>query len=236
MALKVKLLSGHYTHIELDENDTYKEIIDKINKKCNYTIDNIPDKYKNISPQDIDNILELKSDYELEIEDLKNRELWNVNSFTKCDNINRPYIAISGKICSGKSTLAKKYQNMGYTLISFSDPMKMLFGKVKNRENMINFAKYVKSNNYYAFVENIEKRIQYLIEDNKKIVIDDLRFLNELNMLKKYNFYCIRLEVPENIRVERFLKLYDKKDIKHLDDESECSLDFHLEKFDKTLI
>lgn len=89
MDFYVKLVSGDYINIILDEKDTYEDVIRKVNIKCdsNYTINNISNEDLEYSPQTIGDELILKYGYELEIDDLKNRNLWNIESFIVCNDV-----------------------------------------------------------------------------------------------------------------------------------------------------
>ena len=144
-------------------------------------------------------------------------------------------IAISGKICSGKSTLAnilkKKY---GGDIISFADKIKEiaieLFGmKLKDRKLLIDIGTKMKEIN-----ENVW--INYCINKSRQlenIFIDDLRFSNEWVKLKDEGFILIRLNITREEQIKRIKKTYPEtweNHIKKFNDSSEIELDNH--KFD----
>ena len=58
------------------------------------------------------------------------------------------------------------------------------------------------------------------------IVIDDLRFDNELLELKKYNFTIIKLNINYNLQINRYLKLYNRSSINRLNHFSENEQDY----------
>lgn len=90
MDIFVELLDERCIQIEIGEHDTYKEVLELINKQCdhNYTMNNIHDEDLEIPPQCIINILKLKPGYELDIFHLKERGLWNIESFIDCEDKN----------------------------------------------------------------------------------------------------------------------------------------------------
>ena len=45
---------------------------------------------------------------------------------------------------------------------------------------------------------------------NSNIIIDDLRYPNELDMLKRYNFTVIKLNINREFQIERIKKTYPK--------------------------
>ena len=73
--------------------------------------------------------------------------------------------------------------------------------------------------------------VNYLFKEignDKKCIIDDLRFENELESLIKNDWYFIVLNVDKNIRINRIKKVYPNNyedHIKNMNDISEKSLD-----------
>ena len=144
----------------------------------------------------------------------------------KLNNINK--IAIIGKICSGKSFLANYLvDKYNFTKLSFADPLKKIakeyYGMVnKDRKLLQDLAYKMKEIDNNVFVN-------YLIKNMNKydnIVIDDLRFENELLELKKHNFTIIKLNINNNLQINRYLKLYDQSSINRLNHLSEVEQDF----------
>ena len=61
--------------------------------------------------------------------------------------------------------------------------------------------------------------IKYLLSDigdKDNIIIDDLRFENEINYLKEHGFTIIRLNIPDNIRIERIKNTYPNTYEEHI--------------------
>lgn len=147
-------------------------------------------------------------------------------------------IAISGPMCSGKTTVANLICELypEYKIFSFGKKIKEIakdlfhMGEVKDRSLLISIANSMKS-----IDENVW--INYIInecKDEKHCLIDDLRFKNELNELKKDNWYFIVLQVDYDTRVQRIKNLYPNNyedHIKNMKDISERGLiDFSLDR------
>ena len=95
-------------------------------------------------------------------------------------------IAISGPMCSGKSTIAKFIceENSDYKIYSFGQKIKdiaqELFGMEKDKKDrslLINIANKMKEINQNVWINYIIKECL----DKENCLIDDLRFENELN-------------------------------------------------------
>lgn len=154
-------------------------------------------------------------------------------------------IAISGKFASGKSTLMKNIkqtfeeQNMSVETMSIAGYLKQLciegFGMLPGEENkdrplLIKVGSALRSVNKNVFL-NI---LLHKVKESKAnvIIIDDLRFLNEAEMLAS-TWVQIRVEAPEDVRIERVKNKYPDTFQQHLsqmNSESETQLDSY--KFD----
>ena len=157
-------------------------------------------------------------------------------------------IAISGKMCSGKTSfkdfLVKKFNNINnmdpeYNILplkelSFGKPIKEMYNtyfpynKIKDRHSL------QKIGDTFREIDN-DVFVNYLMDkcdDEKIIIIDDLRFKNEYTKLTNEEFICIRINIDEDTQRDRYNKLYSKMDFDHLKyHQSEIDLDdtiFHL--------
>ena len=135
-------------------------------------------------------------------------------------------IAITGKMCSGKSFIANmicKLDN-SYNVYSYGQKIKEiaidLFNmKTKNRSLIISIAEDMKKQDPDVWANYIMKKIQY----KNNIVIDDLRFQNELDLLSS-DWIIIRLNITNTEQRRRLINLYsdDVQDhLKYLEDISE---------------
>jgi len=133
-------------------------------------------------------------------------------------------IALTGKICSGKTTFAKYIQQKtGGNIFSFSTGVKkyaeILFetketGTYKNRKIYQRFAEKMKEINPDIWVKMTIDSIKECAKNNDIFIIDDLRFPNEYNSLNKlqnegYKVIFIRLFINYDLQKMRIKKLYE---------------------------
>ena len=148
-------------------------------------------------------------------------------------------IGISGPMCSGKTTIANLIRelNPDYSIYSFGGKIKELakdlfdMNKTKDRSLLINIANKMKDIDKDVWIKYILKECL----NEKNCIIDDLRFENELEYLKKDQndlWYFIVLQIPKEIRIQRIKELYPENyedHIKNMNDISEKGLiDFPL--------
>ena len=138
-------------------------------------------------------------------------------------------IAISGPMCSGKSTLAKLIcgLNDDYKIYSFGQKIKDLAKElfdmrdIKDRSLLINIANSMKEINQNVWINYILKECK----NNENCIIDDLRFKNELEFIQKLNGKVIQVVAP--IRQQNNLINQNKNILNH---RSEMELkDFNFE-------
>ena len=120
-------------------------------------------------------------------------------------------VAITGKMCSGKTSLAKLIQEQDnrYEIYSFGKKVKEvavdLFDmKEKDRSLLVNIGtkmREIDSNVWVNYVINQTKDKEYCI-------IDDLRYQNEYDALIKNGFKVIQLIVDSKTQEERIIKTY----------------------------
>ena len=128
-------------------------------------------------------------------------------------------IAIIGKMCSGKTTIANLIidKDKSYKRLSFGQKVKdlavELFNmKGKDRSLLINFANKMREIDSDVWVN-------YIINNNKDIdncIIDDILYQNELYKLINNNFYIIKLNISKELQKERIIKTYPDNYIDHL--------------------
>jgi len=139
-------------------------------------------------------------------------------------------IAITGKICSGKSTLANELKDkLKLEKYSFANNVKKYAKEIfemeyKDRKLIQDFAEKMKEIDNNIWIKQLNKEIK----DKTHIVIDDLRFENEYKYLKKNNYYIIKLVIDKNQQIKRIEDLYKDKAHEHLErleHISECNID-----------
>lgn len=136
-------------------------------------------------------------------------------------------IAIIGKMCSGKTTISNILikLNNSFKKLSFGDKVKeiaveLFFMKNKNRKLLQQIGTNMRQINKDVWAN-------YLINESKNyeyIVIDDLRYKNEYDILKKNGFKIIKLIISnklQRIRIENTYKINYKNHLENLNHESE---------------
>jgi dephospho-CoA kinase len=137
-------------------------------------------------------------------------------------------IAIYGKMCSGKTTIANliKEHDDRYEIFSFGKKIKILANELfgmdldnKNRTLMIQIGSKMRE-----IDENVW--VNYIINETKDkefCIIDDLRFQNELNLLEENNWNIIQLDINEDLQLIRLKKLYKENYIDHIKNKNHLS-------------
>ena len=136
-------------------------------------------------------------------------------------------IGICGQMCSGKTTIANYIvsKDKSYYITSFAKKLKEiakdLFGmENKDRKLLIDIGKKMREIDKDVWVN-------YTIKENnnyQNIIIDDVRYLNEINKLKENNWVIIKLIISEKLQLERLKITYPnswEKHYKHIKDNSE---------------
>ena len=128
-------------------------------------------------------------------------------------------IAICGPICSGKTYLSD-HMATRYTLqkYAFGDKVKDIARDVfkmdyKDRQLIQTIADKMKDIDPDIWA----KYLMDQIKDKKNIIIDDLRFPNELQYLQKHNFIIIKLTVDKDTQYTRLRQKYPDTYQEHID-------------------
>jgi len=148
-------------------------------------------------------------------------------------------IAITGKMCSGKSTLAQiiKETNSNYVIYSFGqkvkDVAKDLFNmKEKDRSLLTSIGtkmREIDSEVWMNYVINQTK-------DKTHCIIDDLRYQNEYEALSKNGYKIIQLEVDRVTQEERIKLVYPNNYQDHLNNRDHLSEQNEFQWFNNPLI
>lgn len=167
---------------------------------------------------------------------------FNTTKFTRpcppravIDSYSPVRIAFSGKICAGKTYAANQVvERIGATKMSIADPLKHIAYTVFGMDPIIKDRKLLQE--LGSAMKEIDQNVWINCFVNNlpptgNIVVDDVRFVNELMTLKQHGFTVVRLEIPEHIRMKRCEELYPETTTNH-NHISETALDGHLDKFD----
>jgi len=131
-------------------------------------------------------------------------------------------LAIHGKMCSGKTTLSNfiinyliHHKNITLKKVAFADKVYNiaydLFNmKTKSRELLQAIGTKMRE-----IDEDIW--IKYVLNNNDdNIIVDDLRYPNELNALKQAGFILIKLELDKDEQLKRLKKCYPETYQEHI--------------------
>jgi len=127
-------------------------------------------------------------------------------------------IAISGVMCSGKTTISNYLiEKYNYKKFSFADDIKKYAVEIfdmknKDRKLLQNFGTKMKEIDDLIWIKRLDKKIKDIYDN---IIIDDLRFQDEVIYLKSYNFKILKLDIDKNLQFERLKKTYPNDYISH---------------------
>jgi len=135
-------------------------------------------------------------------------------------------IAITGKMCSGKSTLAQiiKETHRDYIIYSLGqkvkDVAKDLFNMTeKDRTLLTSIGTKMREIDSEVWINYIIKQT----EGKTHCIVDDLRYQNEYEALSKNGFTIIQLVIDPEIQKERIKEVYPDNFQDHLDNRNHLS-------------
>jgi dephospho-CoA kinase len=138
-------------------------------------------------------------------------------------DLKKPIVLVFGRLCSGKGTYCKQYTDRGYHHVTTSDVVKSLSGK--SRRDQLQKTK--------SLDQAIAEKLSEVASNNQPIVIDGIRQVSIVdylvNTFGKDNIEMVWLEVPKDIRRNRYNKRGSKGDVAPFDKaeagDSELGLD-----------
>ena len=137
-------------------------------------------------------------------------------------------IAICGKMCSGKTTLANIIKQMDnrYTIYSFGSKVKDIASDIfamkdgtKDRTLLTQIGTKMRDIDPDVWINYILSQTQ----GKTHCLIDDLRYQNEYEALVKDGWHFIQLHVSPHIQRQRLMKHYARDYQDHLDNKSHIS-------------
>lgn len=128
-------------------------------------------------------------------------------------------IAITGKMCSGKSTVANilSERDQKFKIYSFGqkvkDVAKDLFDmKVKDRSLLTSIGTKMREINSEVWVNYVLKQTK----DQTHCIVDDLRYQNEYEALSNAGFKIIQLKIDPEVQERRIQQNYPENYQDHL--------------------
>src|SRR5690606_21445144 len=162
-------------------------------------------------------------------------------------------IAITGKMRSGKTTAAKHlWTNYDFKILSFGEPLKRIAdedfkhlyepiyencpfsekgksiaGDKKPRELLQQIGQLFRQIDEDVWIKRAEQTMKYYEQyrDTRGIVIDDMRQPNEYEWARANGFVIIRINAPDELRIERAKAAGDDFDEADLTHETERYID-----------
>ena len=128
-------------------------------------------------------------------------------------------IGICGGICSGKTTISNQLcEKFNLTKYSFADNVKKYIKEIfdidwKKRDLIQDFAEKIKEIDNDVWINMLDREIS----DKDNIIIDDVRFDNELEYLKYKGFIIIRLNIENITQIKRIKNKYPDEWKQHVD-------------------
>jgi len=143
-------------------------------------------------------------------------------------------IAINGKMCSGKTTTSqfiihyfKEKKDITLKKVSFADKVyelayELFNMKEKDRRLLQAIGTKMREIDENVWINSVLNKY----DDN--IILDDARYLNEIEALKNAGFVLIKLDIPKDEQLRRLKKCYPDTynvHINNMNHESETSMD-----------
>tara|TARA_Y100000768_G_scaffold356360_1_gene310670 strand:+ start:1411 stop:1941 length:531 start_codon:yes stop_codon:yes gene_type:complete len=132
-------------------------------------------------------------------------------------------IAILGKMCSGKTTIATIIQehDKDYNTFSFGGAVKKYAKEIfnmqgKNRSLLVNFANKMREIDPDVWVRPVIAESRLF----EKCIVDDVRYQNELDALVNDNWIIVQLRISEDLQEKRIKETYPENYQDHLDNRS----------------
>tara|TARA_B100001093_G_scaffold517323_1_gene598560 strand:- start:1505 stop:2029 length:525 start_codon:yes stop_codon:yes gene_type:complete len=124
-------------------------------------------------------------------------------------------LAITGKMCSGKSTISNYLiKNKNFTRLGYGDFVKKyakeIFDmKIKDRKLLQDLGQKLKEIDPNVWVKLLEKKLDSLEKKGiDKIVVDDVRFPQEIKSLRQKGFIILKLNINEELQKKRIIRTY----------------------------
>lgn len=139
-------------------------------------------------------------------------------------------VAIVGRFCAGKTTLARELEEYGFVRVSMAANLKSIVGAVygtldksgtvevtddTGRERRISVREVLQQIGQAVKTVDRDFWLKWMLEDTaimsgQSLVMDDMRLLFEADLLRARGWTIVKLETPELERIERHFRLYGR--------------------------
>jgi len=143
-------------------------------------------------------------------------------------------VAIFGRFCSGKTTLAQELEDeWGFERVSMANNMKQIVSDVYGtndksalvtvrkhdgtdaeisvREVLQSFGENAKRHDLYFWMRWFIRDTEAFSHAGIPLVLDDARMTFEADYLRENGWLLVRTEAPEAVRLDRYRRLYGKE-------------------------
>jgi dephospho-CoA kinase len=146
------------------------------------------------------------------------------------------FIGLTAKMRSGKDTvheLLSKTKRGSFIRLAYGDELKRQYHELnghgsigKDRKGYQSFGQSERAKNPNVWVEAVDEKIQDLLNfHGRNIVITDVRQPNEVEQIRMYGGYLIRINVDDEIRLERMNAAGDSFTLEDFQHETESYID-----------
>jgi hypothetical protein len=149
-------------------------------------------------------------------------------SHTHENDPERPHVAFLGKMGAGKTDAALFFQHLnGYCHLSFATKLKAgvreIFGTA-DRDKLQRTGAFARSLDPDVFIKRLHGEWDQL-GPQASIAVDDCRMENEYMDLASHGFIFVRIEAPEDARIERLQYSGKFQSLDQLHDVTETAID-----------
>lgn len=135
-------------------------------------------------------------------------------------------IALCGKMGTGKSYVASLLERHGYLRLHFATPLKRAAAELDpqpSRELLQALSEVTRRVEPHPLVEQMQRAVEGA--GSEHLVVDDLRFPDELLVLREAGFEVFCVHAPLDVRLKRLRENGRLEDEQQLQHESEVALD-----------
>ena len=140
-------------------------------------------------------------------------------------------IALIGKMCSGKTYVSKiLMRRCALKKFAFADKVKEVAKDLfnmnqKDRKLLQQIGQSMRNIDQYVWINYL----LYKIENEDRVIIDDVRYPNELQALREREFIVIKLIVDKETQQKRLMETYPNNYMEHIDNMNHIS-EMHIDK------